>query len=75
VAARVSEKCFGRLKSPVRRLGFAHVPCPTARHLENEFYPNAVHIVRAVEEKLGLDATDLGGENFYSHENRFRGPF
>jgi pyruvate dehydrogenase E1 component beta subunit len=75
VAARVSEKCFGRLKSPVRRLGFAHVPCPTARHLENEFYPNAVHIVRAVEEKLGLDATDLSGENFYSHENRFKGPF
>jgi pyruvate dehydrogenase E1 component beta subunit len=75
VAARVSEKCFGRLKSAVRRLGFAHVPCPTARHLENEFYPNAVHIVRAVEEKLGLDATDLSGENFYSHENRFKGPF
>jgi pyruvate dehydrogenase E1 component beta subunit len=75
VAARISEKCFGRLKSPVQRLGFAHVPCPTARHLENRFYPNAVHIIRAVEAKLGLDATDLSGENFYSHEHRFKGPF
>lgn len=75
VAATISEKCFGRLKSPVTRLGFAHVPCPTARHLENEFYPNAKTIVRAIEAKLGLDPTDLSGENFFSHENRFRGPF
>lgn len=75
VAARISEKCFGKLKSPVERIGFAHVPCPTSRHLENEFYPNAVHIIRAVERKLGLSPTDLSGENFYSHENRFKGPF
>lgn len=75
VAARIAEKCFGRLKSPVTRVGFAHVPCPTSRHLENEFYPNAVQLIRAVEAKLGLSPTDLGGENFYSHENRFKGPF
>lgn len=75
VAARISEKCFGKLKSPVERIGFAHVPCPTSRHLENEFYPNAVQIIRAVERKLGLSPTDLNGENFYSHENRFKGPF
>jgi pyruvate/2-oxoglutarate/acetoin dehydrogenase E1 component len=75
VAARISEKCFGKLKSPVERIGFAHVPCPTSRHLENEFYPNAVSIIRAVEKKLGLPPVDLSGENFYSHENRFKGPF
>jgi pyruvate dehydrogenase E1 component beta subunit len=75
IAARISEKCFGKLKSPVQRLGFAHVPCPTARHLENEFYPNAVEIIRAVEAKLGLSPTDLAGDNFYSHERRFKGPF
>jgi pyruvate/2-oxoglutarate/acetoin dehydrogenase E1 component len=75
VAARISEKCFGRLKSPVQRIGFAHVPCPTARHLENVFYPNAETIVHAVEKKLGLPASDLSGEKFFSHENRFKGPF
>ena len=75
VAARISEKCFGKLKSPVQRIGFAHVPCPTARHLENEFYPNAETIIRAVEKKLGLPPSDLSQENFYSHENRFKGPF
>ena len=75
VAARISEKCFGKLKSPVQRIGFAHVPCPTARHLENEFYPNAATIIRAVEKKLGMSPADLSQENFFSHENRFKGPF
>ena len=75
VAATVSRKCFGRLKSPVYRIGFAPTPCPTVRTLENEFYPNAVNIIRAVEEMLGLEPTDLSKEDFYGHENRFKGPF
>ena len=75
VAARVSEKCFGKLKSPVRRIGFAPTPCPTVRHLENDFYPNAVNIIRAIEEMLELKPADLSNEEFYSHENRFKGPF
>jgi len=75
VAARVSEKCFGRLKSPVYRIGFAPTSCPTVRHLENEFYSNAVKIIRATEKMLGLEPTDLSKEEFYSHEKRFKGPF
>lgn len=75
VAARVSEQCFGSLKLPVRRLGFAPTPCPTVRCLENEFYPNAETLVRAAEAMLDLTPTDLSGESFYSHERRFRGPF
>ncbi len=75
VAAVVSEKCFGKLKSPVCRIGFAPTPCPTARHLEDNFYPNAGNIVRAVEAKLGLPEMDLSEESFYSHTNRFKGPF
>ncbi|MBI4179512.1 alpha-ketoacid dehydrogenase subunit beta [bacterium] len=75
VAAMVSEECFGRLKSPVTRIGFAPTPCPTTRALEDEFYPGAVDIIRAVEKKLGLSATDISGDDFYSYENKFRGPF
>jgi pyruvate dehydrogenase E1 component beta subunit len=74
VAAVVSQKCWGRLKAPVVRIGFAHTPCPTARHLENQFYPNAINIIREVENLLGLDETDLSGVEFYSHEKRFKGP-
>jgi len=75
LAALIQEQCFGKLKNPVRRLGFAHVPCPTTRPLENLFYPSAVHIIRMAEEMLGLEKMDLSGESFYSYENKFKGPF
>lgn len=75
VAARVSEKCFGKLKYPVQRIGFAPTPCPTARHLENKFYPSAVKIIRTVEKILKLSPTNLSKEKFYSHEHKFKGPF
>jgi acetoin:2,6-dichlorophenolindophenol oxidoreductase subunit beta len=75
VAAQVYEGCFGLLKSPVGRIGFAPTPCPCTRPLENEFYPNAVDIIRAVEKKIGLSEIDLSGEDFYSYENKFKGPF
>jgi pyruvate dehydrogenase E1 component beta subunit len=77
VAARVSEneKCFHFLKKPIHRIGFAPTPCPTARHLEDRFYPNAINIIRAIESMLELESMDLSGEDFYSHENRFMGPF
>ncbi len=75
VAALISEKCFGKLKSPVTRIAFPHTQCPTARPLENAFYPNAVTIIRAIEKKLKLKPADLSDEEFYSWENRFKGPF
>jgi hypothetical protein len=37
--------------------------------------PNAIDIIRAVEGKLGLSPTDLEGEEFSSHEGRFKEPF
>lgn len=75
VAAQVYEGRFGRLKSPVDRIGYAPTPCPCTRPLENEFYPSAVDIIRTIEKKLGLSATDLSKEDFYSYENKFKGPF
>lgn len=75
VAAVVSEKCFGHLKSPVTRIGFAHTPCPTTRPLENVFYPTAEDIIRIIERKLNLETADLSQEQFYNYEHRFKGPF
>jgi len=75
LSARVSEKCFGKLKSPVYRMGFAPTPCPCTRPLENKFYPGAETMIRVIEAKLGIDAVDVSGEDFYSYENKFRGPF
>lgn len=75
IAARLQENCFYDLKSPVIRLGFAPTPCPTTRPLEDAFYTNAVSIIRAIEKILDLSPEDLSKENFYSYENKFKGPF
>ena len=75
LAARVASDCFGQLACPVQRLGFAPVPCPTTRPLENLFYPSAVDIIRAVERMVGAVPADLSDEQFYSYEQRFKGPF
>lgn len=75
LAARVSEGCFGKLKSPVYRMGFAPTPCPCTRPLENKFYSGAEAIIRAIEKKLSIGAVDISGEDFYSHERKFKGPF
>ena len=39
VAARVAEQVPHFLRAPVCRVGFAFTPCPTARVLEDAFYP------------------------------------
>jgi pyruvate/2-oxoglutarate/acetoin dehydrogenase E1 component len=75
IATQVYSNAAGSLRAEIVRLGFEHTPCPTVRHLENEFYPNAATIFREAERMLGLEHKSLEGENFYSHENRFKGPF
>jgi len=75
VAARVADKCFGYVKSPIKRIGWAHTPCPTVRILENKFYSNAQDIIRLVESALQLSPIDLSKEEFCSHEKHFMGPF
>lgn len=75
VATRVYENCSDKLKSKVTRLGFAPCPCPCSRSLENLFYPNAQTIIRVIEKKLNLKPIDLSKEEFYSYENKFKGPF
>jgi len=75
IAAQISQRCFGKLKTPITRLGFAPTPCPCTRPLEDAYYPNAIDIIRNVEKKLDLSITDLSGETFYTYENKFKGPF
>lgn len=75
VAALLSERCFGELAAPVARVGWAPVPCPTTRVLEDHYYPNAHRLIRAVERQLGIEPMDVSGLDFYTYENRFKGPF
>ena len=75
ISAQVSEQCFSALQRPVNRVGWAHAPCPTTRCLENQFYPDAQDLIREVEQQLDLSPTNLEGIDFYTYENRFKGPF
>ena len=75
IAASINNSCFGHIKGPIERIGFAHTPAPTVRELENEFYPNAFTIVRKIEKMLGLKNLNLDDEDFFSHQRKFKGPF
>jgi len=75
VAALVANRCFDRLRAPIERLGFAPIPCPSSRILENRFYPGAEEIIRSIERTLKLEPAELPVREFYSYESRFRGPF
>lgn len=75
LATQIYKRCYDVLKCPIERIGFKHTPCPTARHLENKFYPNAIDIIRIAERMMGISPIDLEGEEFYSYENKFKGPF
>jgi len=75
ISAKIVESCFSSLKAPPYRIGFAPVPCPTTRPLENLFYPSAEHIVKGAEQLLGLSEKDMSHEVFNEYQNRFKGPF
>ena len=75
IATRVMTRLFGRLQAPVARVGWEATPCPTTRCLENAFYANARQIVHALETQLELEPVDLDTEQFYTYEEKFKGPF
>lgn len=75
LSANLNEYCFGFLKKPVKRIGQKFVPCPTARNLENVFYPKAQDIIRSALTMYQIDIPELKDEEFYTYENKFKGPF
>ena len=75
VAATIYEACMADLKMPITRLGIPATHCPTTRPLEDEYYINAIDIIHATEKQLELSPTCLTGEQFYSYEDKFKGPF
>jgi pyruvate/2-oxoglutarate/acetoin dehydrogenase E1 component len=75
IASTLYRFCHDRLDHSIHILGFEHEHCPTARHLEDEFYSNAIDIINWSENMFDIEASDLSGEEFYSYENKFKGPF
>ncbi len=53
IAARVSERAFGRLAAPVARVGAAFMPVPFAPALERACLPGEAEVAAAVRRTLG----------------------
>jgi acetoin:2,6-dichlorophenolindophenol oxidoreductase subunit beta len=53
IAAIVSERLFGRLRAPVRRLGGRYTPIPASRDLEPHWYPSVETTAAAVRAVMG----------------------
>ena len=75
IAYHIQKNCLGDLTTSIERVGFKETPCGTARHLEDEFYPNAFDIVRCVEKMVGVDPCAVEEYKLFSHETKFKGPF
>jgi pyruvate dehydrogenase E1 component beta subunit len=52
IAARISQRAFGKLAAPVLRVGAAFVPVPFARSLERACLPGEADIAAAVRQAL-----------------------
>ena len=83
VAAEVSRIITARdpsvLKGPVKSLGMAPVPCPTAKSLEDLYYPNLASMVDAVAQAV-IGRADHGialpdERSMADVYKKFRGPF
>ena len=75
----ISERDPSILKKPIKSLGMAYAPCPTAKVLEDMYYPDVHDLVLSVLELTDKKATQkipipikTPMTDFYKH---FKGPF
>ena len=74
----ISESYVGILQKPIKTLGMAPVPCPTAKSLEDLYYPELIDLIKGVLDLLDLKKNDIklpdrqSMTDFYKH---FKGPF
>lgn len=73
VAATVAEKAFASLKCAPRRLTLPDCPTPTAKSLEDAFYPTASTIVRVILDMLGREVPE--GLSDIDRADSFKGPY
>jgi pyruvate dehydrogenase E1 component beta subunit len=72
IAALVAEKGFKYLSKPVKRIGLPNCPAPSARILEEVYYPNAESLKNDCLEML--DRLDIQ-EKLSPEIDNFKGPY
>ena len=76
IARIVLEESPSVLQEPMRTVGMKNAPCPTAKSLEDAFYPTMRDLVGAVYQVAGNSSEVLPeSESFRDFYHSFRGPF
>ena len=82
VVAGVAEAAFGALRRAPLRVALPDIPSPTSPHLTKDYYPDALHLARAVAAHLGVKVDDvelvkrlLRTTPHDVPQREFRGPF
>jgi acetoin:2,6-dichlorophenolindophenol oxidoreductase subunit beta len=74
----IAERDPSILKCPIKSLGMQFAPCPTAKTLEDFYYPDVGDIIAAVTKQVNENIEDIplprkqSMTDFYKH---FKGPF
>lgn len=58
VVAGVTETAFDALRRPPLRVALPDLPAPTSHHLTRDYYPDALHLARAIVAHLGAAVPD-----------------
>ena len=76
ILAAITERLQGTRDLRLKRLGFAPVPCPTTKNLENAFYPNPERIASLAHELVQGEGTFWMPTGAEAPEVvQFKGPF
>jgi pyruvate dehydrogenase E1 component beta subunit len=76
IARIVLEESPSALREPMRTIGMKNAPCPTAKSLEDAFYPTIRDLVGAIYLVTGNSSEKLPeSESFRDFYHSFRGPF
>jgi len=80
IVARLSEQCWGSLKTAPVRLAMPDIPEPTSFMLTKNFYPSAENIVEKIQQMAGLKHIEgtINRPEAYPHDvpgDWFTGPF
>ena len=58
VVAGIAEAAFNSLRRPPLRVALPDLPAPTSHHLTRDYYPDALHLARAIVTHLGAAVPD-----------------
>ncbi len=59
VVAAVAEAAFNSLRQPPLRIALPDLPAPTSHHLSKDYYPDALHLARAIVSHLNVAVADI----------------